>query len=62
MDLCQQSDVSAFQHTVYVCHSFQAKKQISSDFMAAVTIHSDFRTPKEEICLLLPLPFLFAIK
>ena len=27
MDLCQQSNVSAFQHTVLVCHSFLAKKQ-----------------------------------
>ena len=37
-DLCRQSDVSAFQHHVLVCHSFPAKKQSSSDFMAAVTI------------------------
>ena len=33
---------SAFQHTVSVCHCFPAKKQLSSEFMAAVTIHSDF--------------------
>ena len=32
-DLCQQSNVSAFQHTVKVCHRFPAKKQLSSDFM-----------------------------
>jgi len=38
-----KNDVSASQHTVYVCHSFPAKKQTSSDFMAAVTIHSGFR-------------------
>ena len=38
MDLCWQSNVSAFQHTVWVCHSFPAKKQMSSNFMAAVTI------------------------
>ena len=43
LDLCQQSDIFAFQHTVWVCHSFPAKKQLPSDFMAAVTIHSDFR-------------------
>ena len=42
MDLCWRSDVSALQHTVQVCHSFPAKKQSSSDFMAAVTICSDF--------------------
>ena len=45
-----QNDVSASQHTVYVCHSFPAKKQMSSDFMAAVTIRSDFRAQDEETC------------
>ena len=49
-DLCQQSNVSAFQHTVYVCHYFLAKRQLSSDFMAAVTINSDLGAPKGEIC------------
>ena len=39
----------AFQHSVWVCHSFPAKKQ-TSDFMAAVTIHSGFRAQEEEIC------------
>ena len=58
MDLCQQSNVSAFQYTV-VTHSFPAKKQVSSDFMAAVTICSDFRA-QEEICHCLHLlPFYF---
>ena len=32
------------------CHSVPAKKQLSSDFMAAITIHSDFRAQEEEIC------------
>ena len=32
-----------------VCHSFPAKEQ-SSDFMAAVTIRSDFRAQEEEVC------------
>ena len=36
MELCQQSDVFAFKYTVYVCHSFPAKKEASSNFMAAV--------------------------
>ena len=31
---CQQSNVSGFQHTVWVCHHFPAKKQSSSAFMA----------------------------
>ena len=39
MDLCWQSNASAFQHTVWVCKSFPVKKQLS-DFMAAVTICS----------------------
>ena len=33
-----------------ICHKFPAKKQLSSDFAAAVTIHSDFRAQEEEIC------------
>ena len=32
MDLCWQSNVFAFQHSVYVCYKFPAKKQSSSDF------------------------------
>ena len=51
---CWQSNVSGFQHTIYVCHSFPAKKQTSSDFTAAVTIHSDLRA-QEEICHCFPL-------
>ena len=42
MNLCRQSDVSAFEYTVLVCHSFSSKKQASFNFMAAVTICSDF--------------------
>ena len=38
-----QNDVSASQHTIYVSHSFPAKKQTFSDFMAAGSIHSAFR-------------------
>ena len=47
-DLYQQNNVSAFQHTV--CYCFPAKKQLSSDFMAEVTIRSDFGAQEEEIC------------
>ena len=50
MILCWQSNVSAFQHPVSVCHRFPAKKQSYSDFMAVVTIHSDFGAQEEEIC------------
>ena len=46
-DLCRQSDLSAFQHTVM---TFLPKKQLSSDFIAAVTICGDFRAQEKEIC------------
>ena len=36
MDLSEQSNVSAFQHTVCVWHRFPTMKQASSDIMAAV--------------------------
>ena len=41
--------LSLLFNTVWVCHSFHAKKQASSDFMATVTIRSDFRAHEEEI-------------
>ena len=50
MDFCQQSNVSAFKHTVYVSHHFPARKQSPSDFMAAVTVCSNFGAQEEEIC------------
>ena len=36
MKLCWQSNVSAFRHTIYICHSFPAKKQ-SSDFIVYIS-------------------------
>ena len=50
IDLRWQSNVSAVHHTVYVCYSLPAKKQLSSDFMAAVTIHNDLGAQENEIC------------
>ena len=41
-DLCWRSDVFASYYVVSVCHSFSSKKQESSNFMAAVTICSEF--------------------
>ena len=41
-DLCWQSDVSAFEYVVQVCHSFPSKEQVSFNFKAVVTICSDF--------------------
>ena len=46
--LCWQSNVSVFQHTVYVCHCFPTKKQQSSDFTAAAVIHSDLGIQENE--------------
>ena len=46
MDLCWQSNVSAFEYAVQVGHSFSSKEQASFSFMAAVTIYSDFGAPK----------------
>ena len=49
-NLCQQSNVSTFQHIVYICYCFPAKKQLSFYFMASVTIGSDFGAQEKEIC------------
>ena len=35
-------NLSAFEYAVSVCHSFSSKEQASFNFMAAVTIRSDF--------------------
>ena len=37
MHLCWQSDISAFQYALQVCHNFSSKGQASSLFTAAVT-------------------------
>ena len=42
MDLCWQSNVSAFEYAVSVDHNFSSKKQASFNFMAAVTLYSHF--------------------
>ena len=43
-----QSNVSAFECTVYVDHSFSSKEQRSFNFMAAITICSDFGGKKKK--------------
>ena len=40
-DMFQQSDVSAFQYAIQVCHKFPSKEQVSFNLRVAVTIHSD---------------------
>ena len=48
--LCQHSDVSAFQYTVYICHSFTSKEQVSFNFMAEIPICNDFGDQENKIC------------
>ena len=50
MDICWQSNVSAFYYAVKVCHSFPSKEQMSFNFMAAITIHSEFGAQENKIC------------
>ena len=33
-----------------LCHNFPSKKQVSFNFMATVTIHSDCGAPKNKVC------------
>ena len=51
MDLCWQSDIPAFLICCLgFCHSFSSKEQVSFNFMAAVTIRSDFGAQENKIC------------
>ena len=49
-DFCQQSDVSVFNTLSRFVISFPYKEQVSFNFMAAVTIHSDFGAQENKIC------------
>jgi len=62
MGLCQQSNVSAFEYAVYVCHSFSSKEQASLNFMAAVTTLCDFGAQENSLSLFPLFPHLFAMK
>ena len=50
MGLCWQSNVSVFQYAVWVGHSFSSKEQVSFNFMAAVTLCSDFGAQENKVC------------
>ena len=50
MNLWWQSDVSAVEYALWVSHSFSSKEQVSFNFMAAVTVHSDFGAQENKIC------------
>ena len=48
--------------TFQVCHSFSSKEQVSFNFMAALTICSDFGAQENKICQLPTFLHLFAMK
>ena len=50
MDLCPQSNVSAFKYAVYVCHSFLSKEQASFNFTGVVTIRAHTQRTKVQMC------------
>ena len=49
-----KSNVSAFQYAVKDGHNFSSKEQASFNFMAAVTICSDFGAQKSKVCHCFP--------
>ena len=49
MDFCWQSDIYAFEYAAQVCHSFSSKEQASFNFVATVTIPTDFGAQEYEI-------------
>ena len=49
MDLCWQSNVSAFEYAIQVGHNFSSEEQASFNFMAAITICSDFGAPQNKV-------------
>ena len=46
MDLCCQSNVSAFEYAIEVGHNFPSEEQASFNVTAAITICSDFGAPE----------------
>ena len=44
-----------FNMHVEIGHSFSSKEQVSFNFMAAVTIYSDFGAPKNKVCHCCPI-------
>ena len=49
MNLCWQNNVSSFYYAVEVGHNFPFQEQVSFDFMAAVTICSDFGAQENKV-------------
>ena len=46
----RDTHIHTHTHTHRVCHSFSSRQQVSLNFMAAVTIHSDFGAQENKIC------------
>ena len=42
MEVCRQTNVSTFSYAVLVRYSVTSKDQVCFNFMAAVTMYSDF--------------------
>ena len=42
--------ISLLFNTVYICHSFSSKEQVSFHFMTAVNICSDFEAQENKVC------------
>ena len=62
MDLCWQSNVSAFEYAIQVGHNFSSQEKVSFNFMTAVTICSDFGAQENSLSLFPLFPHLFAMK
>ena len=64
MDLSWQNDVSAFLYAVKVCllSSFSSKEQSSFNFMAEITISSDFGAKEIKSVTVSIVSHLFAMK
>ena len=48
-DLCWQSNISAFEYAIQVGHNFPSKEEASFNFMAAITICSDFGAQQNKV-------------
>ena len=54
--------MALFFNTLLVCHSFSSKEKVSFNFMATVTIFSDFGAQENSLSLFPLFPHLFATK
>ena len=62
MDICWQSNVSTFPHTVYVCHHFPAKKKSSWFHGCSHCLQWFWSSNRENLSLLPTFPLLFAMQ